>query len=211
MKTLDLSTWPRRKHFEVFRQYDYPYFSLCADVDVSRFHPWVKSQGLSFNTTVAYITARAANAIPELRQRIRGAEVVEHEVVHPSFTVLATDELFSFCNVNYTEDFAAFYAQAEAAIRRVQADIVLEDEPGRDDYLFMTSIPWVSFTNIQHPIHMHPADSVPRIAWGKYHGRGDRLLMPLSIQAHHALTDGIHAGRFYEHVQALLDRPEDLE
>ncbi len=211
MKTINLATWPRRKHFEVFREYDYPHFNLCANVDVSRLYPWVKSHGLSFNTTVVYITTRAANAIPELRQRIRGADVVEHDFAHPSFTVLATGDLFSFCNVAYTEDFTTFHARAEATIKQVQANVVLEDEPGRDDYLFMTSIPWISFTNIQHPIHTHPADSVPRIAWGKYHAPGDRLLMPLSIQAHHALADGIHAGRFYERVQALLDRPEGLE
>jgi chloramphenicol O-acetyltransferase type A len=31
--------------------------------------------------------------------------------------------------------------------------------------------------------------------------------MPLSVQVHHALMDGIHVGRYYEKFQAYLDHP----
>jgi chloramphenicol O-acetyltransferase type A len=34
--------------------------------------------------------------------------------------------------------------------------------------------------------------------------------MPLAVQAHHALMDGLHVGRYYTVVQELLDRPEFL-
>ncbi len=45
-------------------------------------------------------------------------------------------------------------------------------------------------------------DSNPRMSWGKYEEdfRG-RLMMPLTIAAHHGLVDGIHIGRFYENVE----------
>ena len=32
--------------------------------------------------------------------------------------------------------------------------------------------------------------------------------MPLGVQAHHALVDGIHFGKFYDKVQGYLNRPE---
>ncbi len=73
----------------------------------------------------------------------------------------------------------------------------LKDPPGRDDLLYMTAIPWVSFTSFVHPMRLHPADYVPRFAWGKYFEEGKRLKMPLSVQGHHALLDGIHMGKFY--------------
>ena len=56
-----------------------------------------------------------------------------------------------------------------------------------------------------------PADSVPRIAWGKVVAQGEQLWLPLAVQGHHALMDGLHAGRFYERVQALLDAPASLD
>jgi chloramphenicol O-acetyltransferase type A len=155
-----------------------------------------------------YTLARAANAIPEFRYRIRTDEVVEHEIVHPATTILRNDDLFTFCTVPYTEDYASFEKKAVEQIAYVKENPTLEDEPGQDDLLFMTSMPWVSFTSCIHPIHLHPADSVPRIAWGKFFGEGEDLKMPLGVQAHHALMDGIHVGRYYTKVQDFLNHPD---
>lgn len=207
MREIDLQTWPRRKHFEIFNAYDYPHFNLCAPVDVTRLVPLVKEGGLSLTITLVYLLTQAANQIPEFRIRIRGQRVVEHEVVHPSTTLLVGEDLFSFCTIPFTLDFAAFTAQAVKNIEQVKQNLTLEDEPGRDDLLFMTGIPWVSFTGVAHPIHMHPVDSVPRIAWGKYMPEAGRLKMPLSVQVHHALMDGLHVGRYFQRLQELLDEP----
>ena len=207
MRSIDLNTWPRRKHFEIYHAFDYPHFNLCANVDITRLYPYIKEHGLSHTVTIVYLLAKAANSLPEFRLRIRGEAVVEHEVVHPSPTMLTEGDLFSFCTMPYAADFATFAAGAEAAIQRVKENPTLEDEPGQDDLLFMTAIPWVSFTNMMHPIHMHPADSVPRMAWGKYFNEGAQMKMPLSVQVNHALMDGISVGRYYQLVQAYLDDP----
>jgi chloramphenicol O-acetyltransferase type A len=116
--------------------------------------------------------------------------------------------VFSFCTFDYVEDFALFATKAAEQIAYVQEHGTLEDEPGRDDLLFMTAIPWVSFTSFMHPLDLHPADSVPRFAWGKFFEDGEFLKMPLSVQAHHALVDGMHMGRFYAKVQDYLQHPE---
>jgi len=55
---------------------------------------------------------------------------------------------------------------------------------------------------------MDPVDSVPRFAWGKYFEEGQFLKMPLSVQGHHALMDGLHMGRYYAEVQEYLHEPE---
>jgi chloramphenicol O-acetyltransferase type A len=207
MRQIDLAHWPRREHFRLFSGFDYPHTNWCANVTLSTFYDEVKRQGLSFNVATIYVIARAANDVPELRQRIRGDCVVEHDVVHPSTTILARDDLFSFCTILYCQPFAAFAERAAERITAVQLDPTVADEPGQDDLLFMTAIPWVSFTSVMHPLHWHPVDSVPRIAWGKYFREGDCLKMPLSLQAHHALVDGLHMGRFFGRVQAYLDDP----
>ena len=49
-----------------------------------------------------------------------------------------------------------------------------EDEKGRDDFIFMSAMPWISFTSVMHPMHYHPVDSIPRIAWGKYEKKENR-------------------------------------
>jgi chloramphenicol O-acetyltransferase type A len=208
MRYIDLETWPRREHFQLFSTMDYPHFSLCANVDITAFYPAVKQRGLSFTVATLYVVARAANAIPEFRYRIRAGQVVEHPIVHPSTTMQTGEDLFSFCTFDYAEDFQLFAARAAAQIARLKVAPTIHDESGRDDLLLTTSMPWVSFTSMVHPIHLHPADSFPRIAWGKFFRDGQSLKMPLGVQAHHALVDGIHVGRLYERVQEYLHRPE---
>jgi chloramphenicol O-acetyltransferase type A len=207
MRNVNLETWSRREQFKVFRAFDQPHAGLCANVDLTAFYPVVKQRGMSFTVATVFVLARAANAIPEFRYRIRAGEVVEHEIVHPSVTILRNEDLFSFCMIDYIENFREFAARAAEKIAYVQAHPTLKDEPGRDDFLYMTAIPWVSFTSCMHPMHLHPADSVPLFAWGKFFEDGKYLKMPLSVQAHHALMDGIHIGKFYAKVQDYLRHP----
>ncbi|MFX0123078.1 MAG: CatA-like O-acetyltransferase [Candidatus Hodarchaeota archaeon] len=210
MRYIDMQTWSRRNHFRLFNSFNHPHFNMSANVDLTAFHPVVKQRGYSLTVAIAYIIARASNAIPEFRYRIRAEQVVEHEIVHPSFTVLVDEDHFSFCTVDYSEDFPVFAARAAKRMTFVKNHMDLENEPDRDDYLFMSTIPWVSFTSFTHPMQFHPTDSVPRFAWGKIFEEGGLLKLPLSVQGHHAIMDGIHMGRFYEKVQNYCSQPEDI-
>jgi len=181
---------------------------MCVNVDVTAFYPFVKRNGYSLTVSMVYVISRASNAIPEFRQRIRGDQVVEHEIVNPGFTILIDKDLFSFCTIEYAENFSEFAVRAAKNISYVKAHPNLENNPEKDDVLYMTSIPWVSFTSFTHPMQLHPADSIPRFAWGKNFKESDSLKMPLGVQGHHAIMDGIHMGRFYETLQDYLYHPE---
>ena len=207
MRLINMQTWARREHFKAFSAFDYPHFSLCANVDLTALYPFIKQRGISINLAIVYLLARAANAIPEFRYRIRPGEVVEHEIVHPSTTILTKEDLFSFCTIEYIEDFSSFAVKAVKQIASLQDHPTVGNKPGQDDLLFMTAIPWVSFTSFMHPLHLHPADSVPRFAWGKFFEEGEFLKMPLSVQGHHALMDGLHVGKLFAEVQDYFQQP----
>jgi chloramphenicol O-acetyltransferase type A len=210
MHEVDLRTWRRRRHFELFSTFDHPHFSMCANVELTAFHQHVGDRGVPFTVAFVYAIARAANAIPEFRHRIRAGRVVEHKSVSPSVTILVEDDLFSFCTIPYCEGFADFADRAAAMIAHVKQHPTLENEAGRDDLLYMTALPWVSFTSFVHPMQLHPADSIPRFAWGRFFQDGERLKIPLSVQGHHALMDGIHLAKFYAGVEEYLQHPEDV-
>lgn len=210
MRIVDMETWSRRQHFDFYNAFDHPHLGMCANVDLTAFQPVVKQRGISFTVAIMYVLSRVANAIPAFRRRIRASQVVEHETIHPSVTLLVDDDLFSFCTLDFTEDFARFSVSATERIAFLKEHPALDDEPGRDDLLFMTAIPWVSFTSIVHPMHLQPPDSVPRLAWGKCFTDGEFLKMPLGVQGHHALMDGLHVGRFYAQVQDHLHHPDSV-
>ena len=48
---------------------------------------------------------------------------------------------------------------------------------------------------------------IPKVAFGKYRDAGGRVLMPVSVEGHHALMDGLHAGRFFERLQSHCSDP----
>jgi chloramphenicol O-acetyltransferase type A len=179
-------------------------------MDISVFLPAIKDKEISFTAAVMCLVGKVANGIPEFRQRIREEGPIEHEVVHPSATILSADSLFTFCTVLYREDYLEFTRDAMDEIERVKSEPSLEEKVQDDSMLFMTSIPWVSFTGFTHPMRLMPGDSVPRFAWGKFYQTEEKILMPLSVQGHHALMDGLHAGLFYEEFQRLLGQPELL-
>jgi len=207
MRTINKQTWPRRQHFELFSAYGYPHFGMSANVDLTTFYPAVKQRRYSFTITVVYLVTRTANAIPEFRYRIRGEDIIEHDVVSPGFTFLAEEDAFSFCFVDYCEDFPIFATEAARQIAFIKENPWVEQIP-QDNVLYMTAIPWVSFTSFLHPMRLQPEDSIPRFVWGKYFWEGERLLMPLGVQGHHALVDGLHVGRFYTLMQEYLEQPE---
>lgn len=207
MKYLDIENWNRGEHFNYFKSLSYPHFNVCGNLDISKYYTFIKQNGLPFFISILFAATKTANNIKEFRYRIREDKVVEHDVVSPSFTVMTEGEVFSFCTAKYSDKFCVFKTQTSIEIERVKNNVSIEDEPGRDDLLYITSLPWVSFTSITHPIQMNPIDSIPRISWGKFFEENGKIKLPISIQAHHALVDGIHVGQYFTSIQELLDNP----
>ena len=114
MQYIDMQTWNRRKHFELFNAFDSPHFNLCADIDITAIHRELPRSPFSFTVIIVYVLTKAANAITEFRYRIREGQVVEHDMIHPSPTILQEDDLFSFCTIPFNDDFKSFAAEAAA-------------------------------------------------------------------------------------------------
>lgn len=206
MKKVVFTNSHRKNHFDFFNGMNHPHFNITANVDVTNFLISVKEQQLPLTYSLVHLLSKAANGIKEFRWRIRNNEIIEHDMVHPSFTVTTDDaDVFSFCTVAFDDNRTAFIEEAKRISQLMKSDPSIKDEPDRDDYLFMSAIPWVSFTGISHAMNYHPHDSVPRISWGKFFQQNGRQLMPLAVQVHHALVDGRHMGMYFENVENYLN------
>lgn len=207
MNFIDIENWNRKDHFNYFKELSYPHFNICGNLDITNFYRYIKDNNIPFFISLLYVSTKTANGIKEFRLRIRGDKVIEHEVVSPSFTVMTENEVFSFCTAKFVEEFEVFKKNTAKEIEIIKNNVSIEDEPGRDDLLYISSIPWISFTSITHPIQMNPVDSMPRISWGKYFEENGKMKLPLSVQGHHALVDGIHIGQYFQNIQEILDDP----
>ena len=90
-KFVDMERDPRREQFAYFRDFANPYLGVTAEVDVTEVLDWTRRTGTSFFLAVLYAAVRAANAVPELRRRLRGGEVVEYDQCPSSHTVALPD------------------------------------------------------------------------------------------------------------------------
>lgn len=212
-RTLDLDTWSRRAHFDFFRDSEDPFFNICTEVDVSKLVEAVRSsEGGSFFLASLWISLTAANRIESFRYRIDGDSVLVYEHVDCGSTVLRDDQTFGFAYFRHTSDYREFATRGAEEVARVQkqsGDLVeLLDELG---LIYYSVIPWVSFTSFSHARNRGHRDSIPRIVFGKHHLVGERRMLPISVEAHHAVMDGLHVAQFLDQLQALLDDLSILE
>ena len=206
---LDIETWGRRQQFEYFKDYHNPFFNLCVSVDVGPLLEWTKErEDVSFFVAYHFCSMKAANEVEPFRYRLRGDRILVHDRIHAGTTILLDDENFTFAFFDYDEDFALFHARARESIARAQAEgVQLNKRADRDDLIHHSVFPWATFTSISHARRGARGESVPKIAFGKYRADGSRLMMPISVEAHHALMDGLHVGRYFERLESYFNDP----
>ncbi len=206
---LDTANWVRRDAFEFFRVFDKPYFNVCTRVDVARLKAAASGVGAGLTLACYFTALRLANAHAPFRYRLEGARVRVHEQVHGSTTVLREDgESFGFAYLEHDAEFAAFVAQAGAAIDAARSGpAVFEPRSDEQALIHLTSLPWLHFSSFSHARNWGREDSIPKLAFGRVEAEGDRLWMPLSVEVHHALMDGVHVGRFVQAFEEALREP----
>jgi chloramphenicol O-acetyltransferase type A len=211
---LDTSNWPRRDAFEFFRGFDKPFFNVCVRLDVARLKAVLAAwpdAGLS--VACYFLTLRLANRHQAFRLRLEGERVRVHDEVHGSTTVLRDDgESFFFADLQHTTDFGAFVARTNAAIDAARTrHAAFEPQPDETACVYFTSLPWLHFSSFSHARCWardgQRDDSIPRFAFGRTEADGARLWLPMSVEVHHALMDGVHVGRFVQEFEAMLAEP----
>lgn len=201
---LDVATWPRAQAFRFFSSFDDPWFNLTTEVDIAPFRAWCRDHEVRLSLGLWFVVAQAANAVPNLRYRLRDGGVWVHDMVRVGATALCDDDSFVYVYYPHAADIQAFQEQAIVELqKRLKARDLLPDQ-GDDDLLHCTSIPWLRFTSLKHASPGLDGGSVPKVALGKATTDGDACWLPVNIEAHHGLVDGLHVGRFIEAMQSAM-------
>ena len=204
MKEIEPAKWKRREHFQFFHRMDYPHYNICFNLDITEALAELKRRALPFYYAMIYLATVSANRIEEFKYRLRDGKIILHEVIHPSFTDMDKgDDYFKLVLAEMKSTLADFVDAAGIESSAQQAYFPLK-LAGRDDLIYYTSIPWISFTHISHTISLNKNDAVPRISWGKYYPEGEKVLLPYSVQVNHAFVDGIHVGRFKDILEETM-------
>jgi len=203
---IELATWKRREHFEVFKNFDEPLFGITVKVECSRAYLKAKETGYPFSLYYLYLSLKAANEIEEFRYRIEGDKVFCYDSVSAGPTIFREDETYGVGYFPYNKNIAEFMKLATLEVERVKAERGLKFPVTGENIIHFSTIPWADFTSINHARRLDIGRSIPKITFGKVTRNGDKMWMPLDVHANHAVMDGFHVSKFIERFQELLNQ-----
>ena len=203
-RVIDRNTWPRRELFAEYQRFSSPSYTVSVKIKGEALRAYAGAQGESFFLLALYAIVRAANSVPQLRQRCLGDSVVEFATIDVLTPVLGPDEQFYHAWCVYEDSFPLFKRKAlprlEAA-KRGMAE-VLED---REDFLCASCVPWLHFESVSAAQSSFD-QAIPILTWGKIRDGN----IPFSVRLSHSFVDGLHVGRFFEQLEAGFTQPERL-
>ncbi|WP_422014833.1 CatA-like O-acetyltransferase [Roseateles sp.] len=211
-RDIPLESWPRRAALVHFRTMAQPAFSVTAPVDVTGLRERAARHGATPWLAYHHAALEAANDVDAMRQTMvdGGRGVHEFAVIHASTTVPREDGSFGFLTLPRDASLQRFAERGKAHLAQVRCStgaLFSGDDPGdvrEETLVHMTALPWFAFTAFTHA--RSAGDDRPKVAFGRFKEEHGRLLMPVAVDVHHALCDGVHVGRFFERLQSHLDQ-----
>lgn len=203
-KKINMNEYKRIDHFNYFNSLAYPYVGVTVEVDITDLYDCIKNNHFPFFLSFLYCVNKACNQIKEFRQRIVNNEIIEYDYCPTSHTVAKEDETYAYCTLEIKDSFEEYLSVAthkhEMAKKVGNID---ESEEEALSLIFISTLPWMSYTSLIQPVPI-PADSNPRITWGKYEKKDNRVVLPVSVLCHHALVDGKQIADFYSELECEM-------
>lgn len=200
---IDEKTWKRALHCMVFRNSIEPAFCVTFEIDITNFLKKIKEQNYSFTIAMVYAVCKCANEIEEFRYRFVDDNIVLFDNIDTAFTYLNQEtELFKVVNVPM-QDTIQEYMEIAAKTAKEQTEYFTG--PLGNDVFQCSPMPWVTYTHISHTNSGKKENATPLFDWGKYFERAGKIIMPISVQAHHSFVDGLHIGKFADKLQRFMN------
>lgn len=205
MKKLDLENWNRKGHFEFFTQFEEPFFGITAPVEVATAYENAKATQTPFFIYYLHKILTAVNAIENFKYRIKDQQIIIHDRIDTSATIMREDKTFGFSYIEFHPDLEIFKKIASKEIARIQntTGIITREYP--ENIIHFSAIPWLNFTGLTHARSFTWPDSCPKISVGKIFEENSNQKMNVSVTVHHGLMDGYHVSLFFEELQKQLN------
>lgn len=205
---IELQSWPRRDTFRHFMDELPCTYSMCVDLDISALLPAVRERGYKLFPAVLFGLCTIINRHCEFRMSCNEAgELGYYDLLQPCYAVFhSATEGFTNVWTEYEDRFPVFYDRYQKDMQRYGGAAEIHSKPAENGALFNVScIPWVSFSGFNLNLQKGYDYLLPIFTIGKYRQDGSRTLLPLAIQAHHAVCDGYHTARFVNELQEWMD------
>jgi len=207
-KYLNINNWNRKEHFEFFSTFDDPFFGIVDEIDITQAQNMCKEKNIPFFIYYHFQAIKAINKIDEFRYRIEDEKVVIFDTIHVTTTLARVDNTFAFSFIPFTESFNEFTKNAKKVIESIKSSkgLGLNENTSRMDTIHFSTLPWISFKGVTHARNFKYPDSTPKITFGKFFNKENKVLMPIAVNAHHGLMDAFHVAQYLKIFQEFLNK-----
>lgn len=202
--------YKREDRFNFFETFENPLLNLCFELEVDDFTPYCKKNGIPVSHFFLYALFMGLDQIDNFKYRIYEGKVIKIEKYFGSYTVIDENNLFNYTRFEIDSDLRTFVDRSLKARDEAMGSEALintgAELPVREmkNYVFITSLPWLKFTSIEHPVFRFKSADIPAVAWGRFTKSNGKILVPFSVQAHHGFVDGYHMHLLGEKIKAVI-------
>ena len=204
-RKIELDSWKRKDLFLFYRTFDSPCFNVSVKVKAEAIYQYAKMHGESFFLLSLYAILRAANMVPQLRQRVIDDAPVEFRKIAVMTPIMTKHEMFCQVWSEYFDTFDEFKAAILPKIDAAKNGNPLPLVEHGEDFICASCTPWLHFEAVSQAEY-RSEQAVPILAWGKL----ENGLVPVSVKLSHCFVDGLHVSRFFGNMQLFFDEPELL-
>jgi chloramphenicol O-acetyltransferase type A len=202
---VEVEKYYRQEHFDFYRGYRCPFYGVTFSLPAAALRALAKEQGWPVYLSFCYFFTRAMQPLEDFRYRLLDGRIVLYDRVHPGLTLPASGGRFRFSYFEYQDEPEDFFADAREEWARSVEGPLLQSQ-AEPNAVFFTALPKVPFDSFHHAFD-DPAQTEPRVAFGRFRGEGDDLRVPVGIQVNHAFIDGAALGELVEGAEVLFAQP----
>lgn len=208
---IDRENWYRKEYFEHYLQQQTT-FSITNEINITDFLKNLKKKNYKLYPAFIFMVTKIVNSHKEFRTSLNSEGTLGYWTeVLPSYTIFdeKTCTFSSIWSSNLTK-FSDFHSQYEKDVEQYNGTgCMFPKTPIPENNIPISMIPWSSFTGFNLNINNGGDYLLPIITGGKYSEVKGELLLPVSLQIHHAICDGYHASMLMNDLQRLADNSEE--
>ncbi len=203
-KLIDTDNWIRSETFQYFKEFDFPFYNITTDIEISGLYQKCKDLQYSINHALHYCCLMAINMTEEFKMRFKDDQVIAFDRVQGAATILLDDGSIRFCMYELDDSFTNFQENAILNEAAVKASLTSDPRTQQLDLVHFSVIPWIRFSSISHARRYNKRDSIPKITMGRFIKGTETTMIPLSIEVNHCFVDGYHISLFIERLNEVL-------
>lgn len=209
---IDLDTWSRKEVYEHFIDQKTSY-SMTHGIAIENALKFVKDNNYKFYPLFIYSVMKVINSNYLYRMDYNDqGELGYYDESVPFYSIFDNKrELFSNIDTPMNYTFAEFHRDYLADVEKYRdTGKLFPKQPIPKNIANISMIPWASFTGFNLNINNNDNYLLPIVTAGKFEKHSKGIMLPVSFQIHHAVCDGYQSAQFFNKLEDVLSRPEEL-